>query len=258
MIYGEELSLEESAELTARSYGRYPVKEAIVSYLRLAIVSGELKPGDTLHESSLSRQFGASRSPIREALVQLEQEGLVETFPKKGSVVTRIDRSQLRQALFIRTVLECSNIEMLAENITSDQLDRMHQNLQRQKANLLSDNYFESYAAMDEFHYLLCDFNHLPRIWELIRKDKIPLDRLHSLNKPHNPRMVILYSQHIGIVRALEARDSQLCSDLIKAHADIDFQAMSLVDEVHEKPLRKKSITTNSSSTKKAKQKGTK
>jgi DNA-binding GntR family transcriptional regulator len=210
---------------------KYQVKQAIVTYLRAAILSGELRPGHTLHESALTKQFGASRSPIREALVQLEQEGLVTTFPKKGSVVTTIDKTQLRQALFIRSSLEATNIELLAQNISDEQVSIMKANIERQRNALLQDDYTEMYDAMDEFHLLLCDFNELPRIWELIRREKVPLDRLHALNQPHSPRMSTLFNQHIEIVKALEERDSEKCSSLIRTHADIDFEAMNLVKE---------------------------
>jgi DNA-binding GntR family transcriptional regulator len=210
---------------------KYQVKQAIVTYLRAAILSGELRPGHTLHESALTKQFGASRSPIREALVQLEQEGLVTTFPKKGSVVTTIDKTQLRQALFIRSSLEATNIELLAQNISDEQVSIMKANIERQRNALLQDDYSEMYDAMDEFHLLLCDFNELPRIWELIRREKVPLDRLHALNQPHSPRMSTLFNQHIEIVKALEERDSEKCSSLIRTHADIDFEAMNLVKE---------------------------
>jgi len=210
---------------------KYRVREAIVTYLRAAILSGDLRPGYTLHESALTKQFGASRSPIREALVQLEQEGLVTTFPKKGSIVTTIDRTQLRQALFIRSSLEATNIELLSQNITNEQIRIVKANIERQRNALLQDDYTEIYDAMDEFHLLLCDFNELPRIWEIIRREKVPLDRLHALNQPHSPRMSTLFNQHIEIVKALEERDSERCSSLIRSHADMDFEAMNLVKE---------------------------
>jgi DNA-binding GntR family transcriptional regulator len=210
---------------------KYRVKEAIVTYLRAAILSGDLHPGYKLHESALTKQFGASRSPIREALVQLEQEGLVTTFPKRGSIVTTIDKTQLRQALFIRSSLEATNIELLSQNITNEQITIVKANIERQRNALLQDDYTEMYDAMDEFHLLLCDFNELPRIWEIIRREKVPLDRLHALNQPHSPRMSTLFNQHIEIVKALEERDSERCSSLIRSHADIDFEAMNLVKE---------------------------
>jgi DNA-binding GntR family transcriptional regulator len=127
--------------------------------------------------------------------------------------------------------LEATNIELLAQNISDEQVSIMKANIERQRNALLQDDYTEMYDAMDEFHLLLCDFNELPRIWELIRREKVPLDRLHALNQPHSPRMSTLFNQHIEIVKALEERDSEKCSSLIRTHADIDFEAMNLVKE---------------------------
>lgn len=213
------------------SGAKYQVKHAIVSYLRKAILDGNLRPGEILHESDLTKQFKASRSPIREALVQLEQEGLVETIPKKGSLITNIDKAQLRQALFIRSLLEAENIKLLTQNISNENIATLKKNVERQQKGLRDDNYSEMYESMDEFHFLLCDFNHLPRIWEIIRREKVSLDRLHALNQPHGPRMQTLISQHIEIVTMLEERDSEKCQSLIRLHADIDFEAMKLVEE---------------------------
>ena len=231
MTFDQSTKIEEISQVTVRVKENLNVKDEIISYMRSAIINGEFKPGEKLHESTLSRKFGASRSPIREALVQLEQEGLVETFPKKGSIITKISRSQLRQAQFIRTALESRNIEILTESITPEQIERLYRNLDRQFTSIENNDYFESYAAMDEFHFMLCDFSQLPRIWETIRKDKIPLDRLHALNQPHNPRMSILYQDHIDIVTALESKNPKLCVKLITEHVAIDFEAMHLVDE---------------------------
>ena len=76
---------------------------------------------------------------------------------------------------------------------------------------------------------MLCEFNELPRIWEVFRTEKISLDRLHALAETHMPRLGILYEQHIKIVDAIEQKDSTLCTELIQSHADIDYEAMNLL-----------------------------
>ena len=119
--------------------------------------------------------------------------------------------NQLRQALFIRTALESSNIQILCKNIDSSQIQKLRENLEFQKVALEIGNYSEIYNYFDQFHLLLCDFNSMPRIWEIVRTEKISLDRLHALAKTHMPRLGILYEQHIQIVEALNQRDVELC-----------------------------------------------
>jgi DNA-binding GntR family transcriptional regulator len=143
------------------------------------------------------------------------------------------------QSLFIRSSLEATNIELLAQNISDENIEIIKDNIERQRLALQQDNYGEMYNSMDEFHFLLCKFNNLPRIWEIIRREKLPLDRLHALNQPHHPRMGTLFNQHIEIARALEEKDSKKCATLIRIHADIDYEAMNLVDE-KPKPLNSK------------------
>lgn len=217
---------------------KFRIKEAIVEDLRELILTGRLAPGDVIHESELTHRFGTSRSPVREALVHLEQEGLVNIIPKKGTVVTKIDLDQLRQALFIRTALESNNIQILCKNITTDQLEKLHENLDFQKAALGIGNYSEIYKYFDEFHMMLCEFNKLPRIWEIVRTEKISLDRLHALARTHMPRLGILYEQHIQIVDALHQQNSELCTSLIQLHADIDYEAMNLLSQEDQSKVR--------------------
>lgn len=205
------------------------VRDTIIDYLRELILGGELTPGDVLHESELTKRFGTSRSPVREALLHLEQEQLVEIIPKKGTVVTGIEAEQLTQALFIRNSLETSNIQMLCKSITAEQISILRENVAEQHAALEANEYTPIYNSFDNFHFLLCDFNKLPRAWEIVRKEKISLDRLHALTKNHMPRLHILYQQHVDIVNALENRDVMQCTHLIQSHADIDFEAQSLL-----------------------------
>ncbi|MFY9325156.1 MAG: GntR family transcriptional regulator [Candidatus Nanopelagicales bacterium] len=205
------------------------VKWTVLDAIRTLILSGELKPGQKLSESQLVKQFGTSRSTIRESLIALEQEGLVDTFPKSGRIITHITKSQLQQAFFIRNTLEKANIETLVDNITEKQLSELLQNLDDQVIGLSQDNYPKVYSAMDDFHFLLCKFNDQPKVWEVIRREKLALDRLHELNKPHEPRLRILFTQHIEIYEALKAKDKAKCIALIEAHAKTDFKDISLL-----------------------------
>ena len=125
------------------------VRDAIIDYLRELILGGELTPGNVLHESELTKKFGTSRSPVREALLHLEQEQLVEIVPKMGTIVTGLDAEQLTQALFIRTSLETSNIQLLCKSITAQQIDTLRENIEEQNSALQADEYTKIYNSFD-------------------------------------------------------------------------------------------------------------
>ena len=188
---------------------------------------GELKPGDVLHESDLQKLFGISRPPIREALAQLTQEGLIRTIPKKGSVITGIDWDQLRQFFFVRSTLEEKNIEELVQKIDAQGIEVLKINLQKQKNCLEQKDFFALYDSMDEFHYLLFALNNMPKVWELIRRDKTTLDRAHALDRSQTEferHMTLMYEQHNHLVKSLEAKDVVACVHMIKNHAHVDFE----------------------------------
>ena len=172
-------------------------------------------------------------------MLHLEQEQLVEIVPKMGTIVTGLDAEQLTQALFIRTSLETSNIQLLCKSITAQQIDTLRENIEEQNSALQADEYTKIYNSFDAFHFLLCDFNKLPRVWEVVRKEKVSLDRLHALAKNHMPRLRILFQQHVDIVDALENRDVMKCTHLIQSHADIDFEAQSLLSSSLKEALHK-------------------
>ena len=139
----------------------------------------------------------------------------------------------------------------MVDVITDKQLAELRQNLDAQVVGLSQDNYPKVYSAMDEFHFLLCKFNDQPKAWEIIRREKLALDRLHELNKPHEPRLRILFTQHIEIYEALKARDKAKCIELIEAHTKADFEDISLIseekfdfkEEAKNKDLNKKGIS---------------
>jgi DNA-binding GntR family transcriptional regulator len=216
---------------------KYHVKEAVITFLRASIIRGNLKPGEFLHESDLQKQFGASRPPIREALVQLAQEGLVKTIPRKGTFITEIDKTSLKQSLFVRSNLESSNIEILVQNIGDEGLSELHANIATQKMFLQGENFPGLYESMDQFHYILFSINGLPKVWELIRREKISLDRLQALNLAldqirapklgHYQRMNTMFEQHVELVNGLEEKDLEKCVAIIRSHANLEFNVIA-------------------------------
>ena len=102
--------------------------------LREAIVRAELAPGRQLSENELASRLGVSRTPIREALVRLRDERLVEIVPQLGTFVTRISGQAVGDAQFIREALECACVRRAAELATEDDVAALEDNLRAQAA----------------------------------------------------------------------------------------------------------------------------
>ncbi|MBZ9921139.1 MULTISPECIES: GntR family transcriptional regulator [unclassified Mesorhizobium] len=103
------------------------VAEQVANVLREAIASGTLKAGTTLRQDDLAEQFGFSRMPIRDALRQLEAEGIVSIHPTKGAHVARMDGDEIREIYAVRELLECEALRLSIPGLPGGKLDEAEQ-----------------------------------------------------------------------------------------------------------------------------------
>lgn len=102
-----------------------PLRDVVFNTLRQAILKGELKPGERLMEIALADKLGVSRTPIREALRKLEQEGLVVMIPRRGAQVADITEKDLNDVLEVRIALENLSIEKACKRMTDEQIGKL-------------------------------------------------------------------------------------------------------------------------------------
>ena len=128
-----------------------PVKslaERAADEIRTMITNGDLPPGVALSELTLAGQLGVSKTPVREALLRLKQEGLVETSPRRGTYVFEMDREQATALSRFRFVLERSALDMLG-NDSRDALAGEHARLLKQMAKAIADGDGPTYRMLD-------------------------------------------------------------------------------------------------------------
>src|ERR1700680_1749710 len=112
----------------------------IYSDLRTELVSLRRRPGEAISEAEIALSYGVSRTPVREAILKLSDEGLVEIFPQSGIFVSRIPLAALPEAIIIRKALEETTARLAAERATSSQILILHAILARQReANVAED-----------------------------------------------------------------------------------------------------------------------
>src|SRR6185312_2595757 len=120
--------------------------------LRASIVALERTPGQRLSEAELARDLGVSRTPVREAIIQLRADGLVEVTPQLGSFVSKISLRNVREAQFAREALECAAVRVAAERIDADAAGRLRENLGLQRTAQMSADLEQFYYLDEEFH----------------------------------------------------------------------------------------------------------
>lgn len=155
--------------------GTRSTPEVLAARLRESIADGSLAPGQQLHQEDLSERFGVSRSPLREALRQLEGEGLVVYQPNRGAIVASLTRAEIRQIYEIRKILESAAIRLAIPNIDDAVMADAKAAARRLRA---ADDGRPWGRAHWEFHATLYAAARRPMLVELITRHHVRLERL--------------------------------------------------------------------------------
>ncbi len=141
------------------------LRENIADAIRMKIINKELKPGDHIVEAELANEFGISRGPIREALRQLENEGLIEYTRNIGCSVKQITIQDSYEIYFMRIGYETMSVRLAGGKTPRDTLERMEDILDKMK-NLDVEHYDDVFAYDNEFHGELVKMVNMPRLYQ--------------------------------------------------------------------------------------------
>ncbi|SIQ46492.1 transcriptional regulator, GntR family [Rhizobium sp. RU35A] len=208
-----------------------PKAEQIYWLLRQAIVHLEMQPGAVISEKELCAEFGVSRTPVREALQRLADEGLVDIFPHSGTYVSRISFKVAEEGFVIRRALEIESVRKAVANVTDAEIDRL-KTLIAQMEGILASNELEKYLDCDDmFHSAIAGISGYPRIWKFITLAKVHLDRMRQLSAPVPGHLAMVTEQHDTIVRALASRNADQAELAMRIHLDTSFAVMARMYE---------------------------
>jgi DNA-binding GntR family transcriptional regulator len=212
-----------SAAASHRRAGRPRAATAasqIHAELRAELVSLQRRPGEAISEAEIALSYGVSRTPVREAILKLSDEGLLEIFPQSGIFVSRIPMAALPEAIVIRKALEETTARLAAERATSSQILVLRSILQRQReADAAGDS--DAFHQADEgFHATIADVASYPGIWKLIQQVKVHVDRYRRLTLPQAGRIAQVIAEHEVILAAIEAHDPAGARIAMEAHLE--------------------------------------
>jgi len=187
--------------------------------LREAILSGELAPGQVLGEEQLGRQLGISRTPVREALVLLRTEGLVETPPNRPAVVRDFDRESLHEIYSLRAVLEGYAARLAAERLSDEDLEELERSCVRYHELVAHDDRLRELT--DEnfvFHTRIHEAAGSERLLAMIRQvTAVPIIYQSYFTYSRENRDSA-WQDHVRVLGALKAHDPERAETLMKAH----------------------------------------
>ena len=186
--------------------------------LRQAIVSMEIKPGTALIEKELTARFGVSRTPVREALIRLRDDGLVEIFPQSGTFVGRISVRSIPEAVMIRQALECMAAEHAAKVGDVAAMARVQAAIEAQRRAAASGDQRAFHEEDEAFHAAISEAAGLPGVWRLVQTIKMQVDRCRRLTLPVPGRMDKVVIEHSVILDAVRRGDAAIARQAVQAH----------------------------------------
>ena len=212
---------------------RGAAREQTLNTLRREIISLRLAPGSALSENELSAELGVSRTPVRESLIVLQSEGLVQVYPQVGTFVSLVDPERVAEAQFIREAIECSSVESITEPLSASAREELARNLQQQSA-IAERNDPDAFFEMDEeFHRTLLRVAGHESAWKTVTSQKAHLDRARRLSLVDTRPLSTLVEQHRSVVDALVAGDRAAATDHLRSHLRAVFDDVGAIRAAH-------------------------
>ncbi|MGL4727648.1 MAG: GntR family transcriptional regulator [Bosea sp. (in: a-proteobacteria)] len=192
----------------------------VESELREAIIAMDLKPGEALNEKTISARFGVSRTPVREAMLRLKDDGLIEIFPQSGTFVARIPLASIPEAVIIRQALEGMAAERAAQRQDEAALQKLRATIHDQQQAAQADDQHWFHETDETFHALISEAAGYPGIWRLAQTVKAQVDRCRRLTLPVPGRMTRVIAEHQRIIEAIAAGDAGAARAALIAHLE--------------------------------------
>lgn len=221
-----------AVRMAASPSGAVTAAGAIAAALRDDIVGMVLLPRMPLRDAVLCERFGTSRTPVREALIRLGEEGLVDIVPQSGTFVSRIPVDAIPEAVLVRQALEGVTVEAAAR-VAGGGLEALDLALEAQRA-LATRNDTRGFHEADEaFHEAIASLAGHPNIWRLLRQVKVQLDRARRLTLPVLGRMGQVVAEHEAIRDAVAAGDAPAARAAMELHLSIVLPDVVRLRETH-------------------------
>ena len=195
------------------------LRQSVTEAIRQGILQGDLLPGAQVNQAQIAEQLGVSRGPVREALGQLEEEGLIKNVPYKGTYVTAITGDYISELFGIRRVIETYAASLAVERVTLEEVSELRTILNEMHgAADLADKV--RLGTLDiHFHYLICRAAHHTLLLQMWKSIEIGVRRCLTLRHRIYQSPVDIIGTHPDILAAIEARDADRACTILGLHS---------------------------------------
>jgi DNA-binding GntR family transcriptional regulator len=198
--------------------GPFSLNEQAYQAIKEAILNFKLEPGSPLVESELAKQLGMSKTPVRDALLQLEREGLVTKILFKGTYVTEISRQSIIDIFEIRTVLEGLAARLATPNLGDGDLRRLATIIEDHDQALRSGNHDRAAQFNKQFHELIITGSGNNQLKAFLSNLDDQLQRFRTLSIYQRGQSDKSAEEHGKVLAALQKRDAYQAEEMMRAH----------------------------------------
>lgn len=208
--------MNDQLELNMDAY--LPLRDVVFNTLREAILRGDLVPGERLMELQLAAKLGVSRTPIREAIRMLEQEGLAITIPRKGAIVAGMTEKDMQDVLEIREALEELSVQVACDKITDEEVEKLQRNMKNFEHSLKSGDLKKMAQADVEFHDVIYQATDNPKLINMLNnlREQMYRYRVEYLKNPQNHEQLL--KEHEAIYQGIVEKDKDAVTEMIRRH----------------------------------------
>lgn len=214
-----------------RAYGVSALQQ-VYDDMRHEIINLKLPPGSIIAKNEVAARFGISQTPVREALLRLADEGLVDIFPQSRTVVSLIDVQQAREVHFLRLSVEIEIVRLLANALDAEGMAELRNWIERQVTELNAGNQTAFKLADNRFHDAMFRMAGVQGLTRLIDSRRGHYDRIRGLYLLEHQRRKVVIKEHRAIVAALKARDSVAAEAAVRHHLG---KSLAIIEEIRER-----------------------
>ena len=194
------------------------IQDQVYYTLRTCILNFNFVPGTIMSTQEIATKLQVSRTPVREAFIRLQRDGLVQILPQRETMVSLIDMDRVRQERFLRMNMEQAVMKLFVQKMEKHHLFTLHSLIEKQLDASVHKNYEKLHMYDNQFHCVFFDGADQPLVWDFINQTNTHYQRIRLLSLMYKdiPEDIIL--QHQEILRALEYRQLDKILNILQNH----------------------------------------
>ncbi len=197
-----------------------PISSSLFSQLQKDILTGKLKPGQKLTEQAICKEYKVSRTPVREALRQLEAEGLVENILNRGSFVIGLSQQDFTDMFQLRKIYEVQAVKWAIERITDEEMDALEETFEFMEFYTLRNDVDKMLTINAGFHQIIYEASHNRMLRQLLSSYQTYFKYRSEEDPPSDNYLAEVLEEHRLIFKAFTEKDAEAGAEAMERHID--------------------------------------